>query len=167
MRTCVCGKATENPKFCSRRCAAKINNKVPKKKRTSSPYFCETCEVPITYGRKYCPDPSCLPTYVDWENTTMGETREKRKYQVNSRARAIARRAYFRYGKPRCCLLCGYDKHFDVCHVKAISDFPDTASVAETIVPANLVALCKNHHWEFDHGLLSLEDLKTIQTSSR
>jgi len=37
-----------------------------------------------------------------------------------------------------------------------VSDFPDAALIAEINDIANLVALCPNHHWEFDHGVLTL-----------
>lgn len=30
------------------------------------------------------------------------------------------------------------------------------ATISDVNDPSNLVALCKNHHWEFDNGHLSL-----------
>lgn len=46
---------------------------------------------------------------------------------------------------------CDYDRHVEVCHKKAISTFDlDTPlSVVNSI--DNLIVLCPNHHWEFDH----------------
>ena len=52
--------------------------------------------------------------------------------------------------------MCGYDKHVECCHIKAVSDFPDTALLGEVNAPGNLVLLCRNCHWELDHGLLVL-----------
>ena len=60
------------------------------------------------------------------------------------------------------CVVCGYSKHVDICHKKSIHKFPDTALVKEVNDKNNLVKLCRNHHWEFDHGLLSDEDKKLI-----
>lgn len=54
----------------------------------------------------------------------------------------------------RKCSACGYDKHVEVCHVKPIADFPDTAFVKEINSPENIVYLCPNHHWELDNSLL-------------
>jgi predicted restriction endonuclease len=56
----------------------------------------------------------------------------------------------------RKCAICGYDLHIDICHIKPIKDFPDDAYIADINNTTNLIALCKNHHWELDHGLLIL-----------
>jgi predicted restriction endonuclease len=74
-----------------------------------------------------------------------------------------ARTTYIRAGLSQQCLICGYDKHFDVCHKKDVSDFPEEATVKEINNLDNLVALCKNHHWEFDHKLLSKKDKNKIE----
>jgi hypothetical protein len=54
------------------------------------------------------------------------------------------------------CAVCGYDKHVETAHIKAVASFPDTATIREINAPSNLVGLCPNHHWEFDNGLLEL-----------
>lgn len=54
--------------------------------------------------------------------------------------------------------------HFDVCHIKPIGSFDDDTLVAEINDLTNLVPLCKNHHWEMDHGLLSNEDREKIES---
>ncbi len=54
------------------------------------------------------------------------------------------------------CAVCGYDKHVEICHRKSVSDFPNTALIAEINAIENLSALCRNHHWELEHGLLKL-----------
>ena len=92
----------------------------------------------------------------DWNSITYGDAIQTRKYQKNSRIRNLSRKIYKSSGKPECCMICGYDKHFEVCHIKAISSFPKTATVGEINNIDNLVALCPNHHWELDHGNLIL-----------
>jgi len=48
----VCGRLTRNPKFCSRSCAAKLNNVlVPKRQRGGR---CSVCGEPIALRAKYC-----------------------------------------------------------------------------------------------------------------
>lgn len=59
---------------------------------------------------------------------------------------------------PKCCEHCGYDRYYEVCHIKAISDFPDEALVIEVNDLSNLEALCPNCHWELDHGGLRCSD---------
>ncbi len=151
-----CATPTNNPKFCSRSCSAILNNKVPKRKRTSSKYNCVSCQRPIIYGRKYCPSPNCQPNYVDWSKVTITDIQSKAKYQASASLRGLARRAYAHSGQAKTCSICEYDIHTDICHIRAISDFPPETPVSEVNTISNLVALCRNHHWELDHGLLDL-----------
>lgn len=53
----------------------------------------------------------------------------------------------------------GYDKHIEIAHIKAVSDFSDDSLISEINDKNNLVALCPNHHWEFDNGFLKKEDI--------
>lgn len=57
------------------------------------------------------------------------------------------------------CAVCGYDRHVDICHVRAVADFPPSATIKEVNHRDNLVALCRNNHWEFDNGLLAENDV--------
>jgi hypothetical protein len=52
------------------------------------------------------------------------------------------------------CVICGYSKHVEVCHIKDIADFPDTATIEEINQESNVIGLCPNHHWEFDNDQL-------------
>ena len=49
------------------------------------------------------------------------------------------------------CAHCGYNKHVQLAHKRPVSDFPDTALLEEINSPDNVIALCPNCHWEFDH----------------
>jgi predicted restriction endonuclease len=73
--------------------------------------------------------------------------------------RSLARQAYLSAGRPQQCAVCGYDRHFEVCHVRALKDFPATVAVSVVNQQDNLIALCPNHHWEFDNGLLDISSL--------
>jgi predicted restriction endonuclease len=90
------------------------------------------------------------------EKTTIGDIRQRAKYQTNARIRQLARKAYQLHGLPLRCQVCDYSTHVEICHRLAISNFPDHASIVDVNSRDNLVCLCPNHHWEFDHGLLSL-----------
>lgn len=59
-------------------------------------------------------------------------------------------------GRPMICKKCGYTNHVEICHIKSVSSFDKLSSLNEINSLDNLVLLCSNHHWEFDHGLLIL-----------
>ena len=73
---------------------------------------------------------------------------------IRHRARSIAKHLYRNE-----CVVCGYNTHTEVAHIKDIKDFPDTTTLYEINHPDNLIYLCKNHHWEFDHGLIEIGDI--------
>lgn len=70
----------------------------------------------------------------------------------------MARSVYENSDNPKRCIVCGYDKTYQVAHIKAVSEFNDTDLVSEINNADNLSALCPNHHWEYDHNLLSIGD---------
>ena len=153
---CVnCNKETSNPKFCSRSCSNSYNNTLfPKREKEST---CILCRVAIHSPRKYCSD--CWKSITSEENKTkrtLLECQNLRKYQVNSDIRSRARRAYEKSGKQKQCFVCGYSAHYEVCHIVSISSFSCAATISEINSLDNLVALCPNHHWELDNGLLKL-----------
>lgn len=152
-----CNKETNNPKFCSKSCAATYNNMHREKKA----YHCKKCGVEIGKGyqnkdRQYCKD--CLLT--DWSSITYGDflSQHDRASDAHARIRDIARRVYRRSDKPKACMNCGYDKHYEVCHIQAIESFEPTASIADINNISNLVGLCPNCHWELDHYLLQCKE---------
>ncbi len=154
MKCLFCGAETDNPKFCSSSCAARYNNRAFPK-RTRQRFFCKTCGTEIAYRRSYCEN--CDPTKPkDFSNVTIAQVRSQARYQANAWIRKLARRTFYNSDKPKCCYRCGYTKHFEVCHVKPIQNFPENTPMAVVNSLDNLVALCPNCHWELDHDLLSL-----------
>lgn len=159
-----CNSLTENPKFCSRSCAAKYNNKkYPKRKleRTN----CSKCGSLI--GRKSHTDSrtvcnSCNPSYVDWNNLTLGEVKGVRRYQKHSVIRYNVRNKYFKANPNPTCRKCGYDKHVEVCHIKPIHSYSLDTKVGVINSLDNLIGLCPNHHWEFDNGHLDFTEFDDL-----
>lgn len=91
-------------------------------------------------------------------NKTKLELFNKRLNWQSARS-AIAKDSRFVYNnsdKPKCCYVCGYDKHIEIAHIKSVSSFDDETKVSDINNIDNLVALCPNHHWEFDNGLLNI-----------
>lgn len=142
--------------FCSRSCSVSFANKNhPKREGQGN---CKTCDTRIRNKLIYCS--TCTPK-VDWSDRTLEGEWAKREYQKNSRIRTLARSIYAKSTKPKQCLKCGYANHFEVCHIQGISSFPPSAKISEVNSINNLIALCPNHHWELDHGKLSIADLIT------
>ena len=99
-----------------------------------------------------------IKTTTSTLSRTKGELLNIRKnYQsYRSSIRKLAEKVYKDSGREFKCAICGYDKHIEIAHIKAVSDFPDDASIAEINNINNLIGLCPNHHWEFDNGILKL-----------
>lgn len=84
---------------------------------------------------------------------------ERKKHWFSARA-AIVKNARFVFdsnGKERKCAICGYDKHIEIAHIKSVASFDESATIGEINAIGNLIALCPNHHWEYDNGLLNIE----------
>lgn len=147
--------------FCSLSCAGTYNNRVRFPDRIT---VCAHCsENPRDKKSKYCI--TCRETKAysvsrfTAYDSTLAELKEKYStLQYHAKIRGYARSVYFSRQKVKSCLICGYSKHVDVCHVRDIKDFSLDAKLSEVNHPDNLVALCKNHHWEFDNKQLSEED---------
>jgi hypothetical protein len=175
-------------KFCDRSCASAYNNQKYPKRTAISSGKCEDCGTVVTYTRyssgnfykrKRCN--TCnqkrrrlslstknqksknngFNTGYLIEETTKGELRERNNSWTAFRAAITknARELYSKSERKKTCLLCDYDHHAPICHLRSVSDFPDSATVKEINALENLVALCPNHHWDLDHGFLDKEEL--------
>lgn len=104
-------------------------------------------------------DLELYPEPVRISECTKEELFNKRSHWHNARGaiQTHARLTYNNSEKPKCCKVCGYDKHYEVAHLKAVKDFEKDAKVLDINHIDNLIALCPNHHWEFDNGLLNLK----------
>lgn len=150
-----CGKETKNPKFCSKTCAAQINNKLFPKRKTNRK--CIVCgDVVKSYKRSRCEK--------HWEDykankfihRTIGEYRNLNSVRgrhaswVHAHVRQFAR-SWNKDLLKNPCAHCGYTKHVELCHIKPLSSFKDTALLGEVNGKDNVIQLCPNCHWEFDN----------------
>jgi hypothetical protein len=155
-------KSKSGNSFCSRSCTATFNNKnYPKRQLTKT---CNICKNFIRSDLKYCRVCYQEKNYII--NKTLEETTQRRKNDNNryNQIRQISRKNYMRSDRPKCCAVCGYDKHIEICHIKDIASFSKTTLVSEINDLSNLIALCRNHHWELDHGYLTIEEIEEIKT---
>ena len=60
------------------------------------------------------------------------------------------------------CIVCGYTKHVQLAHVRPVHTFSSSATLREINAKDNVIPLCPNHHWEYDHDLLELVDQTKI-----
>ena len=149
IQVCSCGISTTNPKYCSRSCCAKSTNRIPKRKKTK---LCKSCTTLISSKNKYCS--ICRPETKNWDRLTLNDVASIPRYQIFARIRQIARAVYKQSKQPKCCVVCGYDKHYEICHRIPISTFSLSTPISVINAIENLISLCPNHHWEFDNAKL-------------
>lgn len=149
-RTCLnCGKETNNPKFCSRSCSTIISNKnIPKRSVEGK---CESCKCPIRSSRKYCK--SCFHEVRDAKDITLQEAIYEKHHRSSAFALVRARaRSSKKALEIKCCEKCGWQHHVEVCHKRPIADYPLTSLLSEINAEDNLLILCPNCHWLYDHS---------------
>lgn len=175
-------------KFCNHSCSARFNNTGRELKSISRSGHCEKCKEIISYKkrpdggysrRRFCD--KCLfdlrsknsfNSDGEWariETRTKVDFFSSRKNWQSARS-SIRDHAGKVYGIIRGitpCKVCGYTNHVEVCHIRAVSDFPDDALISEINNISNLIGLCPNHHWEFDHGFLNIAGNSTGVTENR
>lgn len=146
--------------FCSKSCA----NKVVKLKHGKYSNFtpltksCEECgDVFTNSSKKFC-STKCrmINSFKDTPMKSIIVRDSQNRYDsIRSRARNFSK-----FFNAPCCERCGYDKHFEVCHIKPISSFDVESSLYDVNHPTNLIHLCPNCHWELDNGHLTIEDIR-------
>jgi hypothetical protein len=147
----ACRQQTRNPMFCSRSCAIRVHNRDRKRALAGR---CVVCAASIPERRKYCSAHS--PTRpIDRNRPIETFVNNARTRSRLNRLRTDAGRV-FHAAHPYRCQNCGYDKFIEVCHKRSLTSFPLDTPISVVNSLDNLVGLCPNCHWEFDHGLLQL-----------
>lgn len=85
-------------------------------------------------------------------------TNRKNWQSARSHIQKDARRVFFNNNPNPKCSICGYSNHVEVAHIKPVSEFSNETLVSEINSPINLIGLCPNHHWEFDNGIVNIDD---------
>ena len=149
----LCNKETKNPKFCSSSCSATFNNKINPKRKPESK--CIDCGKAITTSRTRCRE-----HYLMWAKNKEAKdmTLQEAIYWKHHKSSAFAlvrsrARSTSKMKNSNGCEKCGYSKHVQACHKKPISSFPLDTKISEINRNDNILCLCPNCHWEYDHGL--------------
>lgn len=148
---CVnCNSDTKNPKFCSKSCSVSYNNKMSPK-RIKHTHKCQTCDTLIYRRLKFCKKcNSRIPKDLTLREAQYLQHHKSSAFAlVRTRARAVAK-----LHNMTTCQKCGYSKHVEIAHIKAISTYSEDALLSTINHPTNLMSLCPNCHWEFDHPAL-------------
>ena len=156
-----CGKPTNNPRFCSRSCSAKLTNK--EKPRRKLAKKCTNCDNTVRNYRSSL----CESCYQVWKgrfvnDLTIGEYRNKESVKNKHRSWLHAQIRYFARSWNKdlvesSCAKCGYDLHVELAHIIPLADFEDSIKLSEVNSKQNLIQLCRNCHWEFDNGFFKEE----------
>jgi hypothetical protein len=138
-----CDAARSPNHYCSRSCAAISHNKNPNRNTKKKTKKCKICGELIYSSRQKCP--ICIENFIPPDYTLKEAIYDQHHRSsafalVRSRARNVAKQLGLNQ-----CSHCGYDKHVEIAHIKAIKDFSLNTH------PTNIIALCPNCHWEFDH----------------
>lgn len=151
-----CGTPTHNPKFCSRSCSAAYTNQQSPKRKAKN--YCEDCGQTIRRDVKYCSNCRKSRPFVARQATddiSLSVAIYKRGHRsaafalVRARARLVAKKLGWNK-----CQHCGYDIHVEISHRKAIASFSLDTLINTINHPSNLLALCPNCHWEYDHQVV-------------
>lgn len=168
-----CGKMIEVPedmkvpqikkrKFCNSSCSASYNNerRERKKKENVEEKILNTREK-LNLRKEKIKETRINNDFLR-SNISKKELFCTSKTYQNARSYICrsARKVYMSSDKEKFCIYCGYNLHFDVAHKKSVSEFPGEAKIKEINSIDNLIPLCKNHHWEYDNGFLSLGDIE-------
>lgn len=162
--------------FCSRSCAAKENNKGVQRNRAKR-RVCSECgkafvKVKGHSSRYWCPE--CIGSHkTAWEaldarakDRTIGEERRRAHLRGKhpSWAHAYVRNLNRKWNANLLgpCQHCQYDKHSELCHLRDMAQFPDTTPLGVVNHPDNVVALCRNCHWEQGNGWLRVTKVKGV-----
>lgn len=135
--------------FCCKSHAAKYNNLHSPKRHCTK--VCKSCTSLVRSNRTYC-DTCLQESRISILSNTKGQYNNpgpNRYRSIRDHAKSLMK------NEKQVCSHCSYSKHVEVCHIKSISDFPDSATIAEINALTNLTLLCPNHHWELDHSGLS------------
>lgn len=163
-------------KYCDYSCAALANNLPAKAPARAVVHTCLHCPTVRPSYARWVRCPSCRDKAKERVRRPFGAAligikkgdlfkRSPSWQAARSAIQGHARKLYLTSGLPLVCAVCGYDKHVEVAHRKAVSDFGEEATIGEVNAINNLMALCPNHHWEQEHDGLVVAGLEVASSS--
>lgn len=148
--------------FCSVSCSAIWNNRNStghklRLEKATQPRYCPECSSNMIKRSKGWRCPNCSISYLKdtIRYKTLAEIMRLNK-NAHSRIRSHARHVFYGSNPDMKCFRCGYDTFIEVCHIRAIKSFSPDSLIQEINDLSNLIGLCPNCHWEYDHGRWNL-----------
>lgn len=137
--------------FCSRQCSTIYVASILKKVKIVCCKKCSTEFQKIGF-ESYCQN--CINSNeIPYKRNLLKLTKKEAGHRV---ARNSSTRIMRKSSIERACFICGFNKFVEVCHIRAISDFPDETLLEVINNLNNLIYLCPNCHWELDHEFLCI-----------
>lgn len=148
--------------FCSSSCSASHNNKL--RRDNTRNILCENCNNIFNKTKDKRTNTCSMLCYMElgMKNRLMKDSINRSGANTYDNIRCNAR-LYSKYFYPLECMLCGYNKHYEVCHVKDLKDFTREETIYEINHKTNLIHLCPNCHWEFDKNILNINTIREAQ----
>jgi len=150
--------------YCSRSCAAKINNTLHPKRGTTSTKKCRTpeCNELLTQSKLNVFCKSCVVNKKHIRGTLLDESTiqdvivraKSNRYDV-IRAHCSAKHKTEKLNSV--CEFCSYPHHLELCHIIPISSFPKDTKLKVVNAPTNILFLCSNCHWEYDNHFIVID----------
>jgi hypothetical protein len=147
-----------NKQFCSDNCR---NVHHVRRWRSRHKHKCKLCPSMILPDSTHCTKCSVAIRSEVSRDTTLAEyhlllsLKGKHPSWLNAHLRYFARFWNSDLSKGSC-QRCHYALHVEIAHIRAVSTFPETATIGEVNARSNVLGLCPNCHWEFDNGLLKM-----------
>lgn len=148
-------KKTYNQLFCSKRCQENYNQLNWQRHHKNN---CKQCGITVKLTSSLCKKCIAQSRKIIKSTMTLGQLKSlsKRPRQWESRIRTEARDIV---GEGHSCFNCNYSLHFEVCHIKPIASFDEEELVSTINSPQNLTVLCRNCHWEQEHGFIQVPSI--------
>ena len=156
--------------YCSKSCSAQSNNRgVTRNKPTS--LECKACGASYVRQGKHRSRSFCKGCFPKWgkksewykiltvqEYYDKDSVKNKHPSWKSAHVRSFCR-SWNKDLADHPCQNCGYSLHVEFCHIKPISSHPPDTLLGEINSSDNVLILCRNCHWEFDHNHLQIDDV--------
>lgn len=153
--------------FCSRKCSAAINSA---KKQKYKNLVCMRCETTFQTTMRHQSKNLCIT--CKRINNSKSRLKFRTIKDFTSRPHLVGKHPSWHHAQIRSlnrdwnsdlkssgCQVCGYNKHVELAHIKPLSKFDENTTLEIVNAPDNILVLCPNCHWEFDHGSLTISDI--------
>lgn len=132
--------------FCSKKCSLTWQNTLGPKMQNNKP--CPKCGKLIKSTIVHCKDCAREKKKYDLENVVLKDLH----YMGTNKYNLVRFHAKKKLkDRVKECQNCKYNIHVEVCHIKAISKFDQNSKLDLVNHFNNLLLLCPNCHYEFDH----------------